>query len=477
MPTTMQPVGSLNADARYDIWKDQHVPLLYDWLSSRKLVWPHEALRWGALSHHDENRSRERTVVSNNGPSITRALYLAERTGASKRDPNTLLHFDVTVTPELSCKPQDIAKPWLDEAVVLERADQMSTRSFWLRKRIIHPGEVNRIRLAAPGVVVTHTDNPHLFVWDFNVQPDRQKDDMNPSTPSVTLIGHQGNADYALDVAPPPNRESTVRDADTWVVSGGSDCMVLVWRLQDYQSTGQRLLHYARMAGGQGMAPELGHSAIVEDVSFNSHDRNIVVSVGRDSAMMSWDVRTPSKPTSTVRKAHDGDINCCDAGGTDQYRIVTGGSDHLIRVWDRRFLKNSLGEKKPIRTLHGHLDQVTNVMWNKYVPHIFASGGEDGQVLLWNTKETDRRPVTSTSIYPVSPELMFRHVGHTQSPSKIVDFEWHPSESDPWCIASLSETLGEGGSTLQIWRLSDLIHREKEEVAADLRQHARSRVH
>lgn len=476
MPTPAQPVGSLNADARFEIWKDQHVPLLYDWLSSRTLVWPHEALRWGSLSP-SENRSRERTVVTNSTPSITRALYLAERTGPSKRDPNTLLHFDVKVTPELSCKPQDIAKPWLDEAVVLERADQMSTRSFWLRKRIIHPGEVNRIRLAAPGVVVTHTDNPHLFVWDFNVQPDRKKDDMTPSVPTLTLVGHHGNADYALDVAPPQNAENDAARADTWIVSGGSDCSVLIWTLGDYQSMGTELMPRARMAGGQNISPDLGHTDIVEDVSFNSHDRNIVVSVGRDSAMMLWDARTSTRPTSTVRKAHTGDINCCDASGTDPYLVITGGSDHLIRVWDRRYLTNSLGERKPTRTLHGHSDQVTNVMWNKYVPGILASGGEDGQVLLWNTKETDRRPAFASGLYSVSPELMFRHVGHTQSRSKIVDFEWHPSESDPWCIASLSATLGEGGSTVQIWRISDLIYREKEEVAADLRQHARSRVY
>lgn len=465
-----QPFGSLDRLTRYRIWKEQHVPLLYDWLSSRKLVWPHEALRWGYLS---EDGTQGRNFSSTSSQYTTRALFLAERTGSSKRDPNTLLHFDVKIVQELSNKPQDVAKPWLDEAVVTERVDQMSTRDFWLRKRIIHPGEVNRIRLAGPNIVVTHTDNPFLFVWDIAAQPDRKQDDMVPSTPTCTLVGHNGSADYALDVAW-PSAESDKAD-DAWVVSGGSDCQVLVWRLKDYQTKGQNINCFVHFPGGPGLSPRDGHSQVVEDVSFSSVDRNLIASVGRDSVMMLWDIRRPIRPISAVQKAHDGDINCCDWGGTDAHRIATGGSDGLVRIWDRRFLKNSMGEKKPTRTVRGHSDQVTNVMWNRYVPHLCASGGEDGHVLIWNMSETDRRPPTTSSMYPASHELIFRHVGHTLSESKVVDLEWLPSESDPYCIGSLSAT-GEGGSTMQMWRISDMIYRPREEVAADLRQHARSRV-
>lgn len=443
------------------------MPLLYDWLASRKLVWPHEALRWGSIS---EDGARGRPPPSQH---ITRALFLAERTGASKRDPNTLLQFDVKIVPELTNKPQDVAKPWMDEAIVNERSDQISTRDFWLRKRIIHPGEVNRIRLAGPNLVVTHTDNPLLFVWDTKAQPDRKKDEITPSVPSCTLVGHKASADYALDVARPSADSNQAED--TWVVSGGSDSHVLVWQLSDYQSSGQNLNCFVRMEGGPGKSPQAGHSDHVEDVSFNSLDRNLVVSVGRDACMNLWDVRRPQRPISVVQGAHDGDINCCDWGGTDAHRIATGGSDELIRIWDRRFLKNSLGEKKPIRSLKGHMNQVTNVMWNHYVPDLCASGGEDGHVLVWSTRETNRRPPSSSDMYSASHELIFKHVGHTMSQSKIVDLEWQPSESDPYCIASLSAT-DEGGSTLQMWRISDMIYRPREEVAADLRQHARTRV-
>lgn len=471
MPSPTQPVGSLDRTTRYRIWKEQHVPLLYDWLSSRKLVWPHAALRWGSLSIDDPTRSRDRPLSSQNF--TTRALYLAERTGNSTRDPNTLLHFDVRVVQELTNKPHEVAKPWLDEAIVPERLDQMSTRDFWLRKRIIHPGEVNRIRLVRPNVVVTHTDSPHLFLWDFKQQPDRKKDDLVPNNANCVLLGHKNNAEYALDVA----HGSAVGDnySDTWIASGGSDCRVLLWRLNDYQSTGRSMESFIGFEGGPGVSSANGHSATLEDVSFSSADRNLIASVGQDSSMLLWDIRRPTRPINDVAKAHQGDVNCCDFGATDGHRIATGGSDAVVRIWDRRYLKNSQGEKKPVRTLQGHTDQVTNVMWNKYVPNLCASGGEDGQVLVWNTNHTDRRSAIPDNTSPASHELIFRHVGHTLSESKIVDFEWHPSESDPYCIASLSETE-EGGSTMQMWRISDLIYRPQDEIITELRQYARSKV-
>lgn len=471
MPRPSQPVGSLDRITRYRIWKEQHVPILYDWLSSRKLVWPHGAIRWGALSTDDPTRSRDRPLSSQNF--TTRALYLAERTGASTRDPNTLLHFDARVVQELTNKPNDVAKPWLDEAVIPERLDQISTRDFWLRKRIIHPGEVNRIRLVSPDVVVTHTDSPSLFIWDFKQQPDRKKDELVPNTPTCTLVGHKTNAEYALDIA--HANGSSDKSSDTWIVSGGTDCLVLLWRLADYESTGQKIQNFISFEGGHGVLSHNGHSATVEDVSFNSADRNLVVSVGQDSCMLLWDIRRPARPITDVTKAHQGDVNCCDFAGIDGYRIATGGSDALIRIWDRRFLKNPRGEKKPIRTLQGHTNQVTNVMWNEYVPNLFASAGEDGQVLIWDTTKIDRRPATPDNMSPASHELVFRHVGHTLSEGKIVDFEWHPSESDPYCIASLSETE-EGGSTMQMWRISDLIYRPENEIVTELRQYARSKV-
>ncbi len=53
------------------------------------------------------------------------------------------------------------------------------------------------------------------------------------------------------------------------------------------------------------------------------------------------------------------------------------------------------------------------------------------------------------------------------SRAQVVDFQWNPH--DPWTIMSVSdESQMEGGGTLQLWRVSDLLHRPEEEVLAEL---------
>lgn len=49
----------------------------------------------------------------------------------------------------------------------------------------------------------------------------------------------------------------------------------------------------------------------------------------------------------------------------------------------------------------------------------------------------------------------------------MVDFQWNPH--DPWMLMSVSdESQMEGGGTLQLWRISDLIYRPEEEVLAEM---------
>ncbi len=120
-----RPVGITDPAARYAVWKEGHVPLLYDWVSSRRLNCGRMPLFGGV------HVCPIWTTDGRNGSSYsTRSLYLAERTGSSTRDANTLLHFEVRVIEEHVNKSLDIASPWLDEAVVTSRPDHMSTPEF-----------------------------------------------------------------------------------------------------------------------------------------------------------------------------------------------------------------------------------------------------------------------------------------------------------------------------------------------------------
>lgn len=467
--------GHLDPIERAEEWRRNTVPLIYDWMSSRKFVWPHAAVQFGEEVRKDVNQTIRQNGVGANWNA--RSVYLAERTGDGK-EPNTLLKCDARLAIENTNRSSDIAKPWLGESPSNASRDGISTQEFVLRKRLVHPGEVNKIRSIMPGVVVTHTDSPELYVWDFKQQQHREMNapKHQPNDPTCTLVGHTKSAEYAISVAGEYSKRED-GNSDAWVASGGSDCSVLVWRLADYVAHGPMIRAYASMKPGiQGGGALTGHTATVEDVSFGKN-RNCLASVGRDSSLLLWDMRTQGGPTSPVANAHRGDINSVDFGGCCEYSIVTGGSDMHIRLWDSRKLVNSLGRGAPVADFEEHTEQVNNVAWNRYIPGVFASSSDDGQVLIWKTTQEKMPGAADVNC---CPQLLFRHVGHNleREPASICDFHWVPDEGDPWLLATISETLGGecGGSTLQIWRMSSLVHSHRGEAAAVIKAYGNAQT-
>lgn len=464
-----RPVGVKNREERYRMWKEEHVPLLYDWATARSFAWPHAACCWGSKQSNAPDTQRSR---GGNGSSrsSTRAMYLAERTGDATCDPNTLLYFDVRVVDEHFTQLNSVAKQWFVETTQHSRQEKMSSADFWLKKRIVHPGEVNKIRLLGPGIVSTVSDNPELYVWDFEKQPNRRHDEAKRATskPDVTLVGHKDASEFALAVWS-EKEDSQTRGEKMIIASGGKDGTIMVWEL-GADAMAQSRLNRTSVLGGNGDGH--GHDGAlknVEDVSFAKTDRNNLVSVGRDKAMCIWDVRQKKK-VEYVLHAHDADVNSCDNGGADPNLIATGGSDKKVKVWDRRKLTTANGAPDPRHIFSGHLAQVNTVMWNQYVPEVLASGGDDSQVLIWNCKADEGPPLHD----PRSRHngLIFNHAGHQHRDCTVIDLDWLPSENDPWCIATLSESIGEGGSGLQIWRPSNFIYRDKASVNADLVRYA-----
>lgn len=134
-------------------------------------------------------------------------------------------------------------------------------------------------------------------------------------------------------------------------------------------------------------------------------------------------------------------------------------------MFDRRNL-NPGGVGAPVHKFEGHSAAVLCVQWSPDKSSVFGTSAEDGILNIWDYEKTGKKQgATGLKVPTAPPGLFFRHAGHRD---KVVDFHWNAS--DPWTVVSVSdddESTG-GGGTLQIWRMIDMIHRDEEDVLAEL---------
>ncbi|XP_042004217.1 WD-40 repeat-containing protein MSI4-like isoform X2 [Salvia splendens] len=428
-------------DEGYTRWK-QVVPLLYDWIASHNLTWPSLSCRWGPVLERGAQKNIQR-------------LYLSEQT--DRTQPNTLIIANCDVVKCRVASESHIAN-------INEDARSPHVKTY---KTILHPGEVNRIRELHQNknIIATHTDCPEVFIWDVEAQPNRHAIlGAEDSRPDLVLSGHQDNAEFALAMC----------RAVPFVLSGGKDKSVVLWSIQDHVSTlanagtqsAETASSIVKAADNSTVGPRgifQGHTDTVEDVQFSPSSSQQFCSVGDDSCLIIWDARIGSDPVDKVEKAHDADIHCVDWNSHDENYILTGSEDNTVCMFDRRNISAS-GVGIPVHKFSGHNAAVLSVQWSPDKCSVFGSSAEDGLLNIWDYEKVGQKEDTGSD--PDTPAgLFFKHAGHRD---KVVDFHWNVD--DPWTIASVSDDgeFADGGGTLQIWRMTDLLSRPQDEVLAEL---------
>ncbi|GJP56047.1 hypothetical protein CLOM_g15114 [Closterium sp. NIES-68] len=316
-------------------WR-QDVPVLYDWFFNHHLMWPSLSCRWGP-------------VRAEHGAYSEQYAYISEQTDGTA--PNTLLLANVAVA---EC---DAVAP----ALLADFEEDDPTALVGVVKAVHHPGEVNRIRELPqfPQILATHTDGKDVFIWNMESQDDRRTPAPHttgdaadkPSVPDLVLRGHTDVAQFALATAA----------SDPFVLSGGTDCHVVLWGLQDHVSKA------STDDSSELAAPVLhcretftGHRATVEDVQFSPTDARLFCSVGDDYCLLLWDTRHGTTPVNKVERAHNADVHCVDWSRLDDSYVLTGSADHSVRLFDRRKLPTA-GHCAAVHSFKLHSDAVTCV--------------------------------------------------------------------------------------------------------------------
>lgn len=458
-------------------WK-RNIPLLYDTIL-------HHSLNWASLTCAFDVRPG---VRDEENPWAHTQIYFSSRTDAkyspgtnlwSSGQPSLLFVGNVDINLNNTSRRKYLAR----------FAETNQSSRITIEKRIIHPGEVNRVRpsVLRPGIIATHSDSPYVFIWDVENQPDRSGknggsaiaasaaaaaeaakesgDDhqvsdavvaasksqkltpQHASIPDLTLAGHSKKAEYALDFSATSDH----------ILSGGSDGDLCLWNLRDAESA---LMHHGKT---DARSIYVGHSGPIEGCAFNPHSEgNNFISVGDDKLAAFWDARKGTNPTHLLR-IHTSDVNCCAWNAHDEYYILTGSSDkHICLLDTRKFSSSSTvntGDpgKTPgvVRRFQGHESAVLNVRWSPHHRHYFASTDEQKDFLIWDLGLNE-------DLSENEPMPFFKHAGH-QAPAS--DFDW--SLHDPWGFLSCSDDSlmesPQGGGTLQYWRVLDLISRSNDD--------------
>lgn len=451
---TEAPALSANDDdTRYAAWKS-NACVIYDTLLHHNVVWPSLCVAWGAQrAVETEPPLVQQPMQDGEEPHVEPAydkcqeLFFSSRTdgdyNAGSRiwngHPHMLYSANVLLPEPHMSNYRGVGK----------FSETKKSGRINITKRIVHPGEVNKMRLCPQNdaILATHSDSPLTYVWNMRTQTTgADKLGATASVPDLTLVGHTEMAEYALAwCAYTPS-----------VVSGGGDAQVLIWSIEDQM--GSLAAGGNPAAGGVELKPRCifqGHTETVEDVKYDPRSQNGLecCSVGDDMCLFFWDGRAGLKPTNSVVRAHDDDINCVVWNPFDGNVVCTGASDGSIHQYDIRNLSTGSVRHLGVGVEMGN---ITNMQWSPHSAHHFASAGDGGSLYIWDISKADT-PHAEMEPWDTTPaELMFKHMGHR---APVVDFDWNAKS--PWTIATFSDDGALGGGTLQMWRVADLVYNEQ----------------
>jgi guanine nucleotide-binding protein subunit beta-2-like 1 protein len=187
-----------------------------------------------------------------------------------------------------------------------------------------------------------------------------------------TLEGHEGAVTQIATFQ---------RNDKTTVISSSRDKSILVWEVDNHPNENGQI--------GRPLRSLTGHAHFVSDVVISS-DGQFALSGSWDKSLRLWDLSTGQ--TTRQFHSHTKDVLSV-AFSADNRQIVSGSRDRSIKLW------NTLAQCKYTITDDCHTDWVSNVRFSPSTRDpVIVSAGWDKVVKVWNLGNC---------------KLKTNHVGHT----------------------------------------------------------------
>lgn len=157
---------------------------------------------------------------------------------------------------------------------------------------------------------------------------------------------------------------------------------------------------------------------------FEGRSKGLLAGAFENGTVEFWDVATLIKTKdldkSSVHKSnkHTGAVKSMQFNPIQPHVLVTGGSNGQIFVWDTKNFNEPFAPGQAMTPM----DEISCVAWNNSVSHIFASTGNSGYTSIWDLKT--KKEVLHLSYTGPGGRANFSHVA------------WHPTKSTQLVTAS-----------------------------------------
>ena len=172
-------------------------------------------------------------------------------------------------------------------------------------------------------------------------------------------------------------------------------------------------------AGGIPLSNQQNHSIIsknkdcIYQAQFSPHDPNLIMCCAGNSYVTLFDLRQPTNTNQQNFMSHGGlETLTCDFNKYRPHIVATGGVDKLVKIWDLRMVRkfsNPLQQPMSINEIPGHELAIRKVSWSPHHSNLVLSTSYDMTCRVWDdlsdsnggsddTKASQRDPNVSTSI-------------------------------------------------------------------------------
>ncbi|EJD02007.1 WD40 repeat-like protein [Fomitiporia mediterranea MF3/22] len=228
--------------------------------------------------------------------------------------------------------------------------------------------------------IAGHTDSVYCLEFDARWLVTGSRDraikvwDLRTGRLRATLRGHAGSVlclkfdKIAMARADSSDEDDQEDDGEGFMVSGSSDCTVLVWDLRSLWRAS-----IASKTGGNPVnaGPELvkrvlrGHLGGVLDLRIN---KQWIVSCSKDGLIRVWDRKTLE--LAQTLQGHEGPVN---AIGLQDGKVVSASGDGKMMLWD-------IATGSRIRTFEGHDRGLACI---DFKGDVIVSGSNDCKIKVW----------------------------------------------------------------------------------------------